>query len=112
MQNEATSLLSEGIYYYSHTKSFAFDETQLVVNSMNIVTTVISVDFEEQVIKPMVISKFDVEKRGRHVQTIFNTPSGQIPVNYTRLVNMNQIVTEINLNEIKILNFKITEIKN
>ena len=76
MKTEQTQFLDEGCYPYSHKKKFEFETGKLEINTWDIEKILLEVNFEVQIIKPVIVSKFDIESKGRYLQQEFITPDG------------------------------------
>ena len=68
VNNEPTASLSDDQYLYSSEKIFNLDVNTLLVNNISIKKFKVIVKFTLIVKKPKIISKFDVEKRGRIIE--------------------------------------------
>lgn len=78
MKYESTHLLEEGEYNYSHQKKFVFMEKDLLVDGEEVERINLEVDFKVRIIKPKIVSSFDIEKKGIYIKQEFNTPDGNI----------------------------------
>ena len=67
MQHQATNTFDEGIYDYSQTKKFYFGKNELSVGNIDYLLAEVEgyVKWTSQVIKPKIVSKFNIKTRGR-----------------------------------------------
>lgn len=82
---ESERLKVEGIYNFNHQKTFIFSPDELKINDFDISEIVVSLDFELEIIKPKVVSSFDVEDRGRFLSYELIKSNGE------KLANMSLI---------------------
>jgi Restriction endonuclease len=81
MSHEPTALLCAGTYPYRRTKRYIFQSpNELFVDGQECSELTIYVSWEAQIVRPRIVSTFDIEKRGR----VFTVESGLLPsgVNY------------------------------
>ncbi len=74
MKTEMTQFLDEGIYKYSYHREIDYEDGKLLINQIEVEKIIIDVDFEIQIVKPIIISKFDIESKGRYLKQEFNMP--------------------------------------
>lgn len=65
MKHEPTNKFNEGTYNYSHKKKFSFAPRELLINNSDVKLMEVNVTFEVKVNKPKIVSRFDIEKKGR-----------------------------------------------
>jgi Restriction endonuclease len=68
LDREPTGSLSQGTYDYEAEGEFDFEEGTLIVNGISIQKLKLGVKFSNAVLKPRLISSFDIESRGRIIQ--------------------------------------------
>lgn len=68
LAREPTGNLPAGVYHYEAEGEVNFEEGRLIVNGVIIQGLKLSVKFSTTVIHPQIVSKFDVETRGRVIQ--------------------------------------------
>lgn len=74
MAEEQTHLLVEGKYKYKHETDFNYKKEELILDGNEIEKIRICVEFEQQVIKSSIVSKFDIHTRGRFLEQEFKMP--------------------------------------
>ncbi len=67
MNHEPTAFLCAGIYPYQKTQKFIFLPKELFIDGQECSEFTIHVSWESQIVRPRIVSKFDIEKRGRVV---------------------------------------------
>ncbi len=73
MQHEPTARFSEGIYSYDKTRTFIYQPGELFIDGMPCPVLEAHVTWEVQIIYPkIVVSQFDVQKRGRVITQEFD----------------------------------------
>ena len=78
MEHEPTDRLSEGIYPSDKTRIFTYQPGELFIDEMACPVLEAQVTWEVQIIYPkMVVSQFDVQKRGRVITQEFD--KGKLP---------------------------------
>jgi hypothetical protein len=65
MKREPTERYPVGSYDYTHKKEFPFDPNELIVDGFGCRSVEIFVQFEVLIIRPRIVSRFDVKSRGR-----------------------------------------------
>src|SRR6266567_157119 len=75
MSHEPTGTFSAGAYPYDRPKTYTFNPNELFVDGYEYLELNAQVSWETQVIRPRIVSKFDIEKRGR----VFTIESGELP---------------------------------
>jgi restriction endonuclease len=75
MSHEPTGTFSAGAYTYDRPKKYTFGRNELFVDGYEGLELNAQVSWETQVIRPRVISTFDIEKRER----VFTCESGELP---------------------------------
>ncbi|TYQ23296.1 hypothetical protein PseudUWO311_23280 [Pseudanabaena sp. UWO311] len=68
LAREPTETLDPGIYNYDAEEDLDFEEGRLIVNESIIQGLKLSIKFSNTLIRPQIVSKFDVETRGRVIQ--------------------------------------------
>src|SRR6266567_4827608 len=65
MSHEPTGTFSVGAYSYDRPKTYIFGPNELFVDGFECIELNAQVSWEAHIIRPRIISKFDIEKRGR-----------------------------------------------
>ncbi|HYT45470.1 MAG TPA: restriction endonuclease, partial [Methylomirabilota bacterium] len=65
MSHEPTGTFSAGAYIYDRPKMYIFDAKELFVDGYECLELNAQVSWEAHVVRPRIVSKFDIEKRGR-----------------------------------------------
>lgn len=79
VNNESTASMPDNSYFYKEEDVFNFDDNVLVVNDEIVNKLKININFTLIVKKPKIITKFDVEKRGRVIEyENFYLPNNEI----------------------------------
>ncbi len=88
MSHEPTGIYSAGTYPYDIPKTYTFGPNELFVDEYECIELNSQVSWETQVIRPRIVSKFDIETRGR----VITVESGELPSG----VNIQVSFTEAN----------------
>lgn len=75
MSHEPTESFPAGVYSYDRQKTYTFHPNELFVDGFECTELTAQVSWDIQVIRPRVVSTFDIEKRGR----VFTVESGEQP---------------------------------
>ena len=77
MNHEPTGTFREGIHPYDRTRTFTYQPGELFIDGLECRELEAHVTWETQIIHPKIVSKFDIQTRGRVVRQEFdNLPPG------------------------------------
>ncbi len=83
MNHEPTETYKEGSYHYDVTKALQFDPSELFVDGYECRELTARVQWESQIIRPKLVSQFDIQNRGRVISfESDNLPGGSIKVSF------------------------------
>lgn len=68
MKTTSTASMADGEYVFQAEDTFYFEQNSLVINNENIKSVLCKVEFISRIMKPKIICKFDIEKRGRVIE--------------------------------------------
>jgi hypothetical protein len=75
MSHEPTGTFNESVYPFNRTRTFTFKRFELFVDGLECTALDTHVFWDIQVIRPKIVSKFDVKTRGR----VIKVESGELP---------------------------------
>src|SRR5260370_14750236 len=75
MNNQPTALFAEGVYHFKRSKTYIFAQNELFVQGNACLAVDAHVEWDTRIIRPKIISTFDVKTRGR----VITLDSGQLP---------------------------------
>ena len=75
MNHQPTASFGEGVYHYKRGKTFVFQPNELFVEGNACLALDAHVTWETHIIRPTIVSTFDVETRGR----VITLDSGKLP---------------------------------
>jgi hypothetical protein len=75
MSQQPTESFGEGVYHYKRSKTFLYKQNELFVEGNACIAVDAHVEWDTRIIRPKIISTFDVKTRGR----VITLDSGQLP---------------------------------
>ena len=67
MNQQPTAAFSDGVYHYERSKTFVFQPDELSVEGNACLAVDAHVKWETRIIRPKIVSSFDIQKRGRTI---------------------------------------------
>lgn len=78
LKKEPTHTFIEGVYPYSITKNLQYERERLYIDEVHVEEISVLIDFTIDIIKPVLVSKFDIETKGRYLHQTMKIPDGGI----------------------------------
>ncbi len=87
MNHEPTGTFSNGVYQYDRNKTFTFQPGELLVGEFECAEVDAHVSWESMVIRPRIVSQFDIKERGRVITFESDQfPEGSVRVSFAETI--------------------------